>query len=234
MLTHPFGEDAEMGRKPDALRERLRQERRREILTAAGRIFAQKGFEKATTREIAALAGVAEGTIYNYFQGKRDLLISLLGSLVTDSLQEALTAELFDLDEQSFLANLIGRRLESITSNADMLLVLFQQIMVDDELRRSYFTRVFLPVTTQLEAYFQARMDKGIYRQTNARMVARATVGAFVMNFVVPTILGERAMPGPERKRLAGELVNFLIGGLVPQPAPTSVTASRSREGSKP
>ncbi|MBI4759051.1 MAG: helix-turn-helix transcriptional regulator [Chloroflexi bacterium] len=223
-----------MGRKPDALRERLRQERRREILAAAGRIFAQKGFEKATTREIAALAGIAEGTIYNYFQGKRDLLISLLGSLVTESLQEALTAELFNLDEQSFLANLIGRRLESITSNADMLLVLFQQIMVDDELRRSYFTRVFLPVTTQLEAYFQARMDKGIYRQTNARMVARATVGAFVMNFVVPTILGERAMPGPERKRLAGELVDFLIGGLAPRPAPTGGTALGLREGSKP
>ncbi len=115
-----------------------------------------------------------------------------------------------------------------------MLLVLFQQIMVDDELRRSYFTRVFLPVTTQLEAYFQARMDKGIYRQTNARMVARATLGAFVMNFVVPTILGERSMSGPERKRLAGELVDFLIGGLVPRPASAGITAPEPREGSKP
>ncbi|MBI4758773.1 MAG: TetR/AcrR family transcriptional regulator, partial [Chloroflexi bacterium] len=190
--------------------------------------------EKATTREIATLAGIAEGTIYNYFQGKRDLLISLLGSLVAEPLEEALTAELFDLDEQSFLANLVGRRLESITSNADMLLVLFQQIVVDGELRRSYFSRVFLPVTTQLEAYFQARMDKGIYRQTDARMVTRAVLGAFVMNFVVPIILGERPMPGPDRKRLAGELVDFLIGGLAPRPATAGGTGSGLRKGDKP
>ena len=45
--------------------------RRTQILMGAAQVFAKKGFHKATTKEIAQAAGVAEGTIYNYFKNKR-------------------------------------------------------------------------------------------------------------------------------------------------------------------
>ena len=47
------------------------------ILSAAERVFAQKGFTKATISEIAKSAGVAEGTVYDYFENKEDLLLSI-------------------------------------------------------------------------------------------------------------------------------------------------------------
>lgn len=46
-------------------------------MEAALRVIANKGFHGATTSKIAKLAGVAEGTIYNYFENKEDLIISL-------------------------------------------------------------------------------------------------------------------------------------------------------------
>ena len=49
------------------------QQRRTQILEAAAAVFAEKGFHKATTKEIARVAGISEGTIYNYFAQKRDL-----------------------------------------------------------------------------------------------------------------------------------------------------------------
>jgi len=45
------------------------------ILKAALELFSQKGFYQATTREIARKAGVAEGTIFNYFPTKEDLAL---------------------------------------------------------------------------------------------------------------------------------------------------------------
>ncbi|HEY5600376.1 MAG TPA: TetR/AcrR family transcriptional regulator [Candidatus Manganitrophaceae bacterium] len=47
------------------------------ILKAAVKVFARRGFSRARTADIAREAGVAEGTIYNYFKGKDDLIITI-------------------------------------------------------------------------------------------------------------------------------------------------------------
>ena len=48
-------------------RRRRPAERPAQILDAAERVFNRRGYDRATTREIAAEAGVSEGTLYNYF-----------------------------------------------------------------------------------------------------------------------------------------------------------------------
>lgn len=53
-----------------------REARRRSILDAAVEVFAQQGFVAARTRDIAAHAGIAEGTIYLYFDSKDELLLT--------------------------------------------------------------------------------------------------------------------------------------------------------------
>lgn len=47
------------------------------ILSAAEKVFSEKGFTKAKVSEIAKMAGVAEGTVYEYFGSKEDLLLSI-------------------------------------------------------------------------------------------------------------------------------------------------------------
>ncbi len=49
-----------------------------ELMTAARGVFKEKGYADALTSEIAERAGVVEGTIYRYFDNKRDLLIKVL------------------------------------------------------------------------------------------------------------------------------------------------------------
>ncbi|MBT8339952.1 MAG: TetR/AcrR family transcriptional regulator [Desulfatitalea sp.] len=46
-----------------------------QILTAAIRVFADKGFSQSTISQIAQEAGVADGTIYLYFKNKDDILV---------------------------------------------------------------------------------------------------------------------------------------------------------------
>ena len=48
---------------------------RKAILRAALELFAEKGFYQTTTRAIARKAGIAEGTLFNYFETKEDLAL---------------------------------------------------------------------------------------------------------------------------------------------------------------
>lgn len=51
--------------------------RRQQILQAAVEVFGRSNFEDASISEIARRAGVAEGTIYQYFKNKQDLFFSI-------------------------------------------------------------------------------------------------------------------------------------------------------------
>ncbi len=53
---------------------RLIQQRRRQIIDGAVRLFVEKGFHRTTTREIARECGLSIGTMYEYIQSKEDVL----------------------------------------------------------------------------------------------------------------------------------------------------------------
>lgn len=58
--------------------EALSEFRSAEILQAAQKVFAQKGFSQTTVEEIAQAAGVAKGTLYLYFPSKREIYLGAL------------------------------------------------------------------------------------------------------------------------------------------------------------
>jgi len=58
-------------------RNKRQEERKEQILRAAERVFAQKGFYQATVSEIAREAGVSDATIYEYFPTKEELLFTI-------------------------------------------------------------------------------------------------------------------------------------------------------------
>lgn len=53
-------------------------QRRQQLLDCAAELFAQHGYARATTAELARAAGVTEPIIYRHFKSKRDLFIALI------------------------------------------------------------------------------------------------------------------------------------------------------------
>ncbi len=73
-------------------KEQMAEVRRSQILMGAAQVFAEKGFHKATTKQIAKAGGVSEGTIYNYFKNKRELLLALIDSIGLQSFKNIVMA----------------------------------------------------------------------------------------------------------------------------------------------
>src|SRR5919109_4088923 len=62
-------------------------DKRDRILRAATDVFAQSGYFNAKVSDIAKAAGVADGTIYLYFDGKEDLLVNIFREHTRNYLQ---------------------------------------------------------------------------------------------------------------------------------------------------
>jgi AcrR family transcriptional regulator len=73
---------------PKIVDEQMREATRRRIMREAASEFARLGFDAANINTIAEQAGVGKGTIYLYFENKRDLFLSMLRFIA----QEHITA----------------------------------------------------------------------------------------------------------------------------------------------
>ena len=58
--------------------QKLKDDIRKELLKSAKELFLRKGFQKTSMREIAEMAQIGLGNIYNYFSGKDDLFCSIV------------------------------------------------------------------------------------------------------------------------------------------------------------
>jgi AcrR family transcriptional regulator len=61
--------------KQPGKREKNKKRTKERILEAALQLFREKGLEATTTKEVSKLAGIAEGTLFNYFKTKEDLAL---------------------------------------------------------------------------------------------------------------------------------------------------------------
>jgi len=61
--------------------------RRNEIIDAALKVFSQKEYQDATISEITKLAGISEATLYEYFEGKEDLLFAIPGKITEEGIE---------------------------------------------------------------------------------------------------------------------------------------------------
>ncbi len=169
----------------DPVREQLAQTRRNQILDAAMTVFAEKGFHRATTREIAETAGVAEGTIYNYFAGKDDLLIGLMVRLTElESLEGDLTQAL-DSDSKSALVSMFRYRIGRIVANHNVLQAVLPEILTHPRLRERFYRQFVSPTMVSLERYMQARIQRGEIRPINVPLATRVVQSTFVGLFIV-------------------------------------------------
>lgn len=189
------------------------------ILDAARKLFARRGYDGTTTRELAQAAGVAEGTLFRHFENKKAILIEVATQGWIEILTDLLT-ELSEMGSYKAIAQVMKRRMMNLHANADLLRVCFLEAQFHPDLRDRIQAEVISKMTDVAEAFFQTAMDRGGYRQMNPRIVAQVFLGMFtVAGFSRDTIMKEDASPRAMQEMAEGIADIFLNGVLVPQSA---------------
>ncbi|NES80902.1 MAG: TetR/AcrR family transcriptional regulator [Moorea sp. SIO2B7] len=202
----PLGETVKITRTEDDTRSR--------ILKAALRLFARKGYDGTTTRDLAAEASVAEGTIFRHFTNKKAILVEVATSGWVEILTDLLT-ELSEMGSYKAVDQVMRRRMLQMQENSDLMRVCFIEVQFHQDLRDRIQSEVISKMTDVAEAFFQTAMDRGIYRQMNPKIVAQVFLGMFaIAGFSNQTILEPHASPKALQEMAEGISDIFLNGVL--------------------
>ena len=190
------------------------EDTRTKILQAALKLFARRGYDGTTTKDLAKSAGVAEGTLFRHFNNKKAILIEVATAGWVDILTDLLT-ELSEMGSYKAVSQVMRRRMLNMRQNSDLMRVCFVEAQYHSELRDTIQSEVIDKMTDVAEAFFETAMDRGIYRRMNPKIVAKVFLGIFaIAGFSEETIMNPNASPQAMQEMAEGISDIFLRGVL--------------------
>jgi AcrR family transcriptional regulator len=195
-------------------KESITKQRQQQILDAAVQVFSKKGFANATIAEISQTAGIAEGTIYNYYQNKRDLFISVIRNYIMSDPIVELIGKSQTTEDINLISALVENRLNLSLGEIDTFLLLMSELHRDQDLRRQFMEEVTGPIVNELEKYMRSMVSSGSSCSLNVAVVARALIGMMIGLLIISKVEGEQ---GPlsqlPRSEVTAEVTKFIHNG---------------------
>jgi len=184
------------------------------ILKGALKLFATKGYEGTTTKDLAQAANVAEGTLFRYFSNKKAILVEVATAGWIEILTDLLT-ELSEMGSYKAIAQVMRRRMMNMHKNKVLLKVCFIEAQSHPELQEKIQAEVIDKMTGIAEAFFESAMEKGIYRKMNPQIVAQVFLGMFaIAGFSDATIVDPNASPA-DLKEMAEGIADIFLNGVL-------------------
>ena len=204
-------------------------DRRRQILEAALDVFAEEGFEGATTKAIAAQADVTHGLIYFYFPSKEDLFAAaceLQANAVLEQLEQT-TADDSSEPPEVTLRRAITRLVEAVAAPRSLSLfrIVSRTYMhgrpcgeagdATRERMRAFSERV----VRGLRAYLEHQCQLGRLRHVDTNLTSQILITT-VVHLVIRRTLGDEELERYSTEEFADSIASIFLNGLLPQPVP--------------
>jgi len=202
-----------MASTSDPIQAQLIVARRSQILGAAIKVFAEKGFHQTTIKDIANRAGIAQGTIYNYFENKTALMLGIFNSLNETDQREASFSEFTSGGFREFMKAYLRHRLTAVrTDNFEVFKIVLSEVMVNKELRELFHDNILEPTFAIAEAYFQQWAAQHLARPVDISLTMRAISG-MVLGLIVEYLMGDRVLEA-KWDELPDLLTHLILDGL--------------------
>ncbi|HEX5725300.1 MAG TPA: TetR/AcrR family transcriptional regulator [Longimicrobiaceae bacterium] len=172
-----------------------REARRRAILDSAVRVFAEHGFFAARIRDIAAGAGVAEGTIYLYFDGKDDLLLTAFREKVNEFCASARDVLPSDLPFQERLARFVELQFRSIEAEPSLATVLLLESRQSSKFYGGAVRDVLKQYAGAIDELLESARGRGELREGADIPLARRMLIGALEEIELEWLLGDQSRP---------------------------------------
>jgi len=187
---------------------------RDELLTAALRVFARRGYREAGVDEIAAEAGYSKGALYWHFSGKEELLTALVEERIDAPMRDRIALLASAPPERDMSVEAARAFAQQLDEQREAMLLereYWSLAIRDPELRARYAER-----QTELRGALAAAVvaRAGHLGTPNLTMPAE-DVARIVMSIIGGLAVDELIDPGAVRPALVGEALALVYAGLV-------------------
>jgi TetR/AcrR family fatty acid metabolism transcriptional regulator len=172
-------------------------------------IFAQEGFHSTTVKMIAKEAGVAVGTVYNYFSNKNEVLNYIFEVEFNNKINLLENIKEKDIALRNKLVMFLNRHFTNLKDNPNLATVLIQE----SGMPRKYCLEAVNNFKNELPKIFAEMIDeakaKGEIREVESKLIANAIFRT--VRGIAITVVEDESYSFAEAKR---ELINFFWLGL--------------------
>lgn len=160
------------------------EERRREIVRVAVKLFSQRGFRGTTTKEIAQAAGVSEAIIFRHFATKEELYCAILDHVSCEGgiedphkvVGEAIRRK----DDRAVFEGLALHALDHHEDDKEFHRLLLYAALEGHELAQMFWERTVKEFYAFLSAYIEERQRDGAMIEIEPRVVVRTFIGTII------------------------------------------------------
>ena len=191
---------------------RPRAERQAEILASARQVFSDKGYGAAAVAEIAAGAGVVEGTVYSYFESKRSLLIAVMKGFFEELITDTESGLRAVRGTENQLRFVIRRHLETFTSDPGLCRVIIREARPDVALYDEAILELNRRYTGLALSVLEEGVENGSLRKNLVPSVIRDLIYGGIEHAVWRFIFTDGEL---EIGMLADQLADVILDGIL-------------------
>jgi TetR/AcrR family transcriptional regulator, fatty acid metabolism regulator protein len=195
-----------------AARADRQADRRRQILGAAVKVFATKGFHASRVGDIASEAGIAYGLVYHYYKSKEDLLETIFRTTWTEMLARVREVEASDVPAAEAVRQVTALLLRTWRRDPDLVRVLVREVT-----RNQHVQQEIEEITEAMEALeriVRRGQERGEFRaDLDPRLAAVVFYGA-LEEVLSGWVLGQLPDRDEDIMRAEQNVVAVLTGGL--------------------
>jgi len=194
------------------------QVKRQHILDAAQQVFAAKGFDGASIKDLAKAAQVSPGLLYWYFKDKTDLLVSLLTERIETAFGQLPASVSFDAPPAEFMPQFA--RFYIGIFEQPMNTALFKVVITNTPSFPAAIRRVQSSVVNRvlsaLQGYFQRQIELGRMRPCDTEMVTRTFMGSVVAFLLLRHVLQEERGRELSVETFVNGVTDVVLHGILP------------------
>ena len=194
--------------------------RQKQILDAAIKVFSKKGYQGSRTSEIAKEAKVSEGTIFNYYGCKKDILIAMIFEIIKEFIKPMCCLSMDETNKnndkssiEESLHRLMIDRLNLVRKNYPLIKTILIESIYHEEILEILSKELYPRLIDLVDSYVEKNIENGNFRNIDKKQISRSivssTIGYLILDNVVPEYFS-----GENDEDEVGKIVNVILYGI--------------------
>lgn len=192
------------------------ERRRRQIMLAATTLFARRGFEGTTTRQIAQHARVNEAIIFRHFPRKEDLYWAIVEDQCREKDSKDRKSPFPEThgSDRDFFRSIAEEILRRNTKEMRLSRLLLFTALENHRLAHRFFRTYVAEYFDLLAHQIRRRIREGSFRQVNPLLAARGFIGMVTYHFLIQELFGGKRYMKFDPRAVSGTLTDIWLQGM--------------------